>query len=54
VTTRCAHCSFVVVAPLQEGHAAFVAHICDRPRPEATKRRRSGFALRSTRLPGSC
>jgi hypothetical protein len=45
VTARCAHCTFVVRASVTEAHAAFEAHVCDRPKPTLSKRRRSGFAL---------
>ena len=46
VTARCAFCSFTVTALVEEAHAAFEAHVCDRPKPVVSKGRRSGFALR--------
>jgi hypothetical protein len=46
VTTRCPFCKFVVVAPLEQAHAAFGAYRCGRPRPKTTARSRSGFSLR--------
>ena len=47
VKVACAFCSFVVVALVEEAHAAFEAHVCDRPKPTTTARRRSGFSLPS-------
>jgi hypothetical protein len=45
VVGRCAFCSFVIEAPLEEAHAAFEADKCGRPKPENSARRRSGFGL---------
>ena len=46
VVIRCAHCSFVVVVEsLQEAHAAFQAHACDRPKPTSTLKRSGGYPL---------
>jgi hypothetical protein len=52
VVERCAYCDFTVSAPLEQARQAFAQHACDRPKPVATARR-SGFALRATRLTGS-
>jgi hypothetical protein len=53
VVERCAFCDFTISAPVETAHAAFEAHECGRPKPETSVRRRSGFALRATRLTGS-
>jgi hypothetical protein len=53
VTSACAYCDFSVSAPLEQARQAFRAHHCNRPKPETTVRRRSGFALRATRRPGT-
>jgi hypothetical protein len=44
VVERCCYCDFTVSAPLEEARQAFQAHVCARPRPTSTKRRRSSFS----------
>jgi hypothetical protein len=53
VVARCAYCDFNTSAPVEEARTAFQTHECDRPKPGTTVRRRSGFGMRATRLPGS-
>jgi hypothetical protein len=40
VLERCSHCEFEIVAPLEQALQAFAEHVCDRPRPTTTGRRR--------------
>jgi hypothetical protein len=47
VVERCAYCNFAVSAPFEQARQAFEQHVCDRPKPTTTKRRRSGFSLRA-------
>jgi len=36
---RCGYCDWTVEAPVDEAHAAFEAHVCERPKPARRKRR---------------
>jgi len=40
VIARCGYCSWTVTADVEEAHAAFEAHRCDRPKPAKRKQRR--------------
>lgn len=46
VVERCAFCAFEMVAPFEQAREAFAAHVCDRPKPDLSKRRRGGFSFR--------
>ena len=46
VVERCAFCDFTVAAPAAEAREAFAQHVCDRPKPKTSIRRRRGFAIR--------
>ena len=46
VVERCAYCDFVASGTVKQARQAFAEHVCDRPRPTTTVRRRSGFRLR--------
>ncbi len=39
VRAACAYCSWQFEAGVDEAHAAFEAHMCERPKPKKRKRR---------------
>ena len=48
VRVGCAFCDFAARGTVEETREAFAEHVCDRPRPTETKRRRGGFSACSS------
>ena len=44
VTCCCAFCSWETRGSLEETREAFAEHVCPRPKPTTTVRRKSGFS----------